>query len=263
MINKLYLCLSLTILLSSCSKSLIQIFDTQSTNTQILDGFYVFETDMVKITYSFWTSNGIMSFSVYNKLGVPIYVDWKNSSFIYNDNKLDYWIDESQTQSLSYYRGYYYNGPLLKPGYSYNEGLQSSNSSTLKPERLTFIPPKSNYYRSQFYLWPGEHYKLKAITKFSVVPRNDNQNKKTKVYTEEFSRSNSPLRFRNYLTFSFTESSPQYFFVDNEFFLNSVKQMDYRHFRGKVIGLDENGFQEYEKPFKRKTSFYIKFQGRD
>ncbi len=227
------------------------------------EGLYVFESDTVKITYSFWAENGIMSFAVYNKLDVPIYIEWKNSSFICNDNKFDYWIDESQTKSLAYYHGYFYSGPLLKPGYTVGESRQSSTSSTLKPERLTFIPPKSNYYRSQFYLWPGSYYKFNTNTKISSDPRSDNKKKKTKVSTEEFTEHNSPLRFRNYLAFSLSENSSQYFFVDNQFHLASIVQMDYKHFRGKKLGYDKYGDMEYEKPFKNKTAFYLKYIGKN
>lgn len=64
-------------LFSSCSKQFIQVFDTSTTNTKLTDGFWVYETDSIKLTYSFWADKGVMSFSVYNKLNKPIYIDWK------------------------------------------------------------------------------------------------------------------------------------------------------------------------------------------
>lgn len=248
----------LSVLLTSCSKPFVQIFETATTNTQLKNEYFVCETDTVIITYSFWTSKGIMSFAVYNKLDKPIYIDWKNSSFIYNDNKLNYWVEETQTNISSYYGGYFYNGPLLKPGFTINEGIQNSTSSTIKPERVTFIPPKSNYYRSQFYLLPVDYYKVNLNCQTSVVPRNDKPNKKTTIYSEDFSFNNSPLRFRNYLAFSFAENSQQFFYIDNGFYLTSVKEMDYRHYRGERVGLDKNQRPIYGKsPFKKETSFYI------
>ena len=249
----------LSVLLTSCSKSFIQIFDTATTNTQLKNEYFVYETDTMKITYSFWTSKGVMSFAVYNKLDKPIYIDWKNSSFIYNDNKLNYWIEQTQTNISSYYGGYFYNGPLLRPGFTINEGVQNSSSSTLKPEKVTFIPPKSNYYRSQFYLWPVDYYKVNLNCQTSVGPRNDKPKKKTTVYSEDFSFANSPLRFRNYLAFSFTENSQQFFFVDNEFYMTTVKEMDYRHYKGKLLGFDKKNLPIYEKSrFEKETSFFIK-----
>lgn len=239
-------------LLTSCSKSFIQVFDTASTNTQLKGDYFIYETDTVKITYAFWASKGVMSIGVFNKLDKPLYIDWKNSSFIYNDSKFNYWIEETKTNTDSYYGGYFYKGPLIKPGLTINEGLQSSTSISVKPERITFIPPKSNYYRSQFYLLPIGYYKINLNAKKTTVPRNDNPKKKTNIYSEEFSLENTPLKFRNYLAFTFTENSPQFFFIDNNFYLNAVREMDYRHYLGK-----DNGNYNYEKPFKKMTSFYI------
>lgn len=256
--KKLFFLIFTVILFSSCSKSFIQIFDTATTNAKSSEGFWVFETDTIKVTYEFWASKGVMSFSVFNKIDKPIYIDWKNCSFIYNSNKLNYWVDEQQSALLSYYGGYYYNGPLIKPGYSINEGVQASASTTVKPERITFIPPKSFYYRSQFYLMPVDYFKIdrkKAIK--SVVARNDKPKKQTTVYEMNFDNSTTPLKFRNYLAFSFTENATNFYFIDNEFYLTSLKEMDYRHYRGKILTSKEVN-REYEKPFKKKSSFYIK-----
>ena len=245
-------------LLSSCSKEYIQIFDTATTNTKPTDGFYVFETDSIKVTYEFWTTKGVMSFSVYNKLDKPIYIDWKNCSFISNSNKLNYWVDEQQSTLVSYYGGYFYNGPLIKPGYAINQGIQTSASTIVKPERITFIPPKSFYYRSQFYLLPVNYFKLDAKTAAkTTVPRNDNPNKKTSVYEQNFDYSTSPLKFRNYLAFSFSENSTNFFFIDNEFYLTDVKEMNYKHYLG-TTNTDKEGNIFYSRPFKKKSSFFIK-----
>ena len=239
--------------LTSCSKSFIQVFDTASTNTQLKGDYFIYETDTVKITYAFWASKGVMSIGVFNKLDKPLYIDWKNSSFIYNDSKLNYWVEETKTNTDSYYGGYFYKGPLIRPGFTINEGLQSSSSISMKPERITFIPPKSNYYRSQFYLLAVDYYKINLNCKKTTVTRNDNPKKKTNIYSEEFSLENTPLKYRNYLAFTFSESSPQFFFIDNNFYLTSVREMDYRHYQGKYTGN-----YIYEESFKKMTSFYIR-----
>lgn len=244
--------------LTSCSKSYIQIFQTNASYQKNQEGEWVFENDTVKLTYNFWNETGIISFSVYNKLNVPIYIDWKNSAFIYNGNKLNYWVDKEETKSIGSYAGFAYKGPLIKPGFSYNEGIQSSATTTTKPERVTFIPPQSNYYRSQFYLLPIQYFKIdskKCVR--TTVNRNDDSRKKTNVYEVNYNRDDSPLKFRNYISISMAENATSFSYIDNEFYLQSVKEMDYRHYRGAVVS-NSNGINEYSKPFKNKTSFYIK-----
>ncbi len=257
--RKITTAIILTIILTSCSKSFVQVYETASTNTNYNGDYFVYETDTVKITYGFWAIKGIMSMAVYNKLDKPIYIDWKNSSFIYNDNKLNYWVEETKTNYLSYYGGYFYSGPLIKPGFTINEGLQSSLSQTVKPERITFIPPKSNYYRSQFYLLPNSNYKFDVNSKPTSVSRNDDPKKKTNIYSIEFLSNNTPLTFRNYLAFSFAETTQQYFFVDNNFYLKRVDEMDARHFR-KARLVNNQIFYDVLPQFHKQNCFYIELE---
>jgi hypothetical protein len=254
-----YVILTLVVI-SGCSEiGVIQVFDTSTTNTKLsTDGYWVFENDSVKLTYSFWAKKGLMSFSVYNKLDKPIYIDWKNSSFIVNSNKLDYWVDEQQSNLIGYYGGYYYNGPLIKPGFTVNEAVQATTSTTIKPERITFIPPKSFYYQSKFYLMQKDFFLINThMAQKLEMHRNDNPKKMTTVWEQNFDYSKSPLKFRNYLAFSFAENSSNFFFIDNEFYLSSVREMDFIHYLGKS-NTDENGNTEYSRPYRKYTSFYIK-----
>lgn len=251
-----------TILLSAC-KNYVQVFNTNSSISLEDEGTYVYENDSLKITYSFWKENGLMTFSVYNKLDKPIYVDWRRSSYIDNSVKLDYWKDEEQSTTLSLYETYSYNGPILKPGYI----VGTSQTSTVKEERITFIPPQSYYYRSQFYLLPIDFFELDTKTDFNEVPRNDNPNKNTKVYKATFSKESSPLVFRNFLTFSLSEDFKTEFYVDNEFYINEILEMDQRHFEkfklddsknGKWYVRDEEGNPIKVSSFHKHSSFYIR-----
>jgi hypothetical protein len=236
-------------LLSSCATQMIQVFDTSTTNTKLVDSNWVFENDTVKIVYSFWESNGKMEFTVYNKLNKPIYIDWKNSSFIYNGNKLDYWIEEqktSQASSAAYYKGIIFQG---------------SSSTTVKPEKVTFIPPNSLYSRSpKFHLQPTLLVVSHAMENQITVPNYINPKKTDTIIQENFTFSDSPLKFRNYLAFSFSENSESFFFVDDEFYLSSVKEMTHQTFLGIPIKWDDGKPTGYGKsPYQHQTSFYIQF----
>lgn len=245
------------IFLESCG-GYVQLFNTVSLDSKLEAGYWVYETDSVKITYEFWANKGVMSFSIYNKLNFPIYIDWKNSSFVYNGSKLNYWEDEFQTTSKSTSYGYLYSGPLLKPGYLFSNVNQFTTSQTIKPERLTFIPPNSTYYRSQFYLLPIQYFNFDEdnLTE-KVVQRNDLPNKNTVMYEESFSVNESPLIFRNFLAFTTSESSNNFFYSDNEFFLSQATEMKYSHFKGKSF-TTENNHIGFEYPFRKGSSFFLK-----
>ncbi|RKS55262.1 hypothetical protein BC962_0221 [Gillisia mitskevichiae] len=255
----------ISLLLFGC-KSYVQVFNTNSSIKTDEKGFYISENDSVKITYSFWKAKGLMTFSIFNKLDKPLYIDWKKSAYIDNSVKLKYWNDEEKSKSISSYGSYLYDGPLLKPGYAVSASRGASVSSTVKVERITFIPPASNYNRSQFFILPIPFFKIDTKARFEEVTRNDNLKKTTKVYKVDYTKENSPLVFRNFLTFSTTEDFETEFYVDNEFYVDEILEMDERHFgqyrkdetkKGGYDIRDENGelllFSDYEKP----SSFYL------
>lgn len=256
--RKFSLIILLCLMLLGCTSSYVQVFETNSSIERDTDGFYVYENDSLKMTYSLWKAKGLMTFSIYNKLDKPLYIDWKKSSYIDNSVKLNYWVNEEKTIGLSAYVSYYYDGPLLKPGFAINSAGLASLSSTVKVERITFIPPSSNYYRSQFHILPINFFKLDTKTEFDEVPRKDKPKKSTRVYKATFTKEESPLVFRNFLTFSFSEDFETEFYVDNEFYIQQISEMDKRHFEQYSFTRDDNGnpimFSDFEYP----SSFYLK-----
>ena len=144
-----------------------------------------------------------MSFVIFNRQQKPLYIDWKKSAYIDNSVKLNYWIDEEKMTSTEYYGSYLYNGPLIKPDYAVGETVGIKKSSNVKVERITFIPPKSKSFRSKFYILPVIFCKLMAPESYEVQ-RNDDTRKKTIVYEKSYENNNSPVVFRNFLTFSYS-----------------------------------------------------------
>ena len=248
----------LLISLTGCTKY-VQVFDTASTNTQLNNSYFVYETDTLLIKYYFWAKNGILAFSVFNKLDKPIYIDWKNSSFVYNDAKLDYWNDNETYYTVGIYKSLAYQGNLILPDFSTSEGVSVSTTQKVKPERVTFIPPKSNYYKSSFNILPL-HYVM-VNYKDSAVQRNDNLKKKTILHIKRFFNNSSPIRFRNFLALSLSENFQNVFYVDNEFYVSSITEMDDRHFyKSSRVPIGDRYSDHYTTVyqyfFKKITSFY-------
>ena len=244
----------ITFCLFSC-KTFIQVIETDSTNTTTENELFTYENDTLKIIYSFWGANGIMSFAVYNKLNIPLYIDWKKSSFISNSKKLTYWVNKTTTDVTSYYGNYYYTGPLIKPQAFANIGKGVSNSTSVIDERISFIPPQSYLNKSQFLILPGGYFELDINSKFDEVPSLISPKLKAKIYYQNFNLKNNPLKFRNFLSFSITENFQEEFYVDNAFFIKSVKEMSTKQF--KIASRDEKGNHIFVYPHKKPTSFYL------
>lgn len=232
-LKKYFITIAIFLLFTSCSKKhFITILKTESTNTHLRDSSFVFENDTIKITYNFWCNRGLLSYSIYNKLAVPLYIDWKKSSYIVNENKLNYWVDKEQTNVVSYYQGLGYRGPLLAPGYTATTSVGVSSISKYKEERITFIPPKSYIYRSSFYL-VDKLYTFPEPTSYNEVENNYDYSKKAKkeyIGKEIFNKTNSPFTFRNFLSISTNEKFDTEFYVDNDFWVTGLQKMNSKQF---------------------------------
>lgn len=220
--------------LFSCTKY-TYVYETQALNSAIIKndkGFYVYENDTVKIVYSFWSDKGILAFSLYNKLNVPLYINWKRSSFVQNENKLDYWREESITKSTTRSRGVSATGigvsnsalmPLLALASSAHVSV--TNQVTVIPEKITFMAPHSSIYKANFYL-----YNLKGVSQNRTwkqetinYPSYPNKpDKKIQVKTSRAIPSNTPINFRNFLTISTSEDFNKEGYIDNPFYVSSI-----------------------------------------
>ena len=263
---RLFVICIVVVTLVGCSPRYVQLFKTKANNSISTDSTYKYESDTLLINYSFWYNKGIMAFSIYNKLSIPLYIDWKRSSFVSNIYKFNYWSDEVVTKGKSFtssagssYGGIFrYNGPLIIPYLTLNNTSTVSSSTfeskAVKPERITFIPPKSVIYKSTYFLTERD-YTEKIGAMQSIEKRADNpKRKKTTIYTRNFSEANSPLVFRNFMTISSSEDFKNESYIDNGFFVHEIKIIDKRHF--EVWQLDSKGKTIYVNKYKKGVDFY-------
>lgn len=239
----------LIVFISSCT-SYVQLYETRPISTlQSSADSYTFENDTLKIVYSFWANHGSLSYSVFNKMEVPIYIDWKKSSYIRNSQKINYWKDITSTSGMfntsgSVFRGSIYENSLL-------------NVTSVKPESISFIAPKSTIYLSQFALFTSPKTDLSEVFDIDSAIRTDNSAKKTELRSQKYNETNSPLIFRNFLTISTSDKFEKDAYIDNGFYLYKVTEMDKRHFQGKEIMNNDDQVVGYQLPFKTEKGFYV------
>lgn len=216
-------------LVSGCTKY-AQIAYTAATNEKLQDkdNYFVAENDTLQVVYSFWQEKGVMSFLVYNKLDIPLYLDWKKSSFIINGNKTDYWSDGTKTRV-------YVSG--TNSSYGYGASIWTSIFTQVeitksKAERITFIPPKSYINISASKLVDATHFNMENAEKRQMsVPEGSSNT--FQVYFVSADRNNSKIVFRNFLTYSTKETFDSEYYLDHEFYVR------------KVVTVEERSFQRY------------------
>jgi len=221
------------IFLSSCVPVYkAQLFNIEAVNLKDNEKAWVFENDRIKVKYDFWAQNGVMSFEVFNKLDSPIFIDWKNSALVYNGNKNDYWIDE--VNSLSNSSSLAVNSLFLNNSVIQN-GKSQSLTKSVRTERITFIPPRTNIRYSKFKLINDEFIDFKLTNDNIVKEKSKVNSKKVAIkYQLLFDNTNTILTFRNYLTYSLSENFKDYSFINNEFYLSNIKEMNSKEFDSKI-----------------------------
>ncbi|HWK07061.1 MAG TPA: hypothetical protein VNS58_25685 [Puia sp.] len=241
---------------ASCSKY-TQIFQTKPATPGITSGdLLYFENDTVKITYSFWHKNGTLAFSIYNKLNIPIYIDWKKSSLVKDGQKFNYWSEETITKKINKRADRFYMSygdyELLGVSSGSSEGISHSR----KPERITFLAPHSNLIKIKFALYPFTDDKLNNN---AIAGSMDNpiSKKPVAITYKEFKESNSPLSFRNFLTISTSEKFENEVYIDNGFYVSRISQMKKDNFSGKELYDKGSNKMVYEMPFRSAALFFI------
>jgi hypothetical protein len=246
-----------------CTTPYYQLVETKTTNTKVVDDNYVFENDSIKVTYNFWLDRGILNFTIYNKLKKPLYIDWKKSSYINNSIKMNYWNDEASTKTISEYESSSFIFLGSRDVYSKTNGI--SSSLTTKPEIITFVPPNSNYTRKQFYLTPKSFIKIPVNSyRIEKIPAFNDPEKQATLYVKDFQKDESPLVFRNFITFSFSDKFDQEFYLDHEFYISRVTKMEKKQLgkykvdkkTGNIIR-DEDGRFKIFSHYEKGTSYYV------
>lgn len=178
------------------------------------DQSFKFENDTLRVLYDFQSMNGALRFRIYNKLSKPLYINWKESAFILDDQFSTYWLDEYVTN------GYVYNKYFDWEGYFRLRGPYIF-AVAHRQDPVSFIPPASELAQFEYIVKPGSAYnpvRLKSLAE----PNGVLEEKKKMQY--RFEKERTPLKFRNYLTFSLDEAGSKKFAFTHTFWVSEVKQ---------------------------------------
>jgi hypothetical protein len=165
---------------------------------------FTYETDSIRVQYSFNGQNGPVQIDIYNKREQPIYVDWRKSALIVNENTIPYWIEESVFNATSQV------DPVLP--------LTNTTGLLVKPEPIGFIPPKASIKKNSLFV-RRDFFALPQTSFNNVSKVTLNGERVTKYY---FQQNDSPLKFRSYVTLSTREDFSNSTVLDNQFWVSEI-----------------------------------------
>jgi len=238
---KLFIAIAAITIMSACSHT-TRLVETKANNaSKMNDNSVTFENDSIRVTYDLWSESGIMFYSVYNKTNMPLYIDWKRSAYVEENRIFPYYNNRSvaETQYIPTVNG--------------NTVVMTPRATTVSEERITFIPPRTlvtNPITWKIFSGGMSTYSSKNKDRIRIETvdlKNDKNatldeapktytkgNKGTsKVYSKTFTKDQSPLLFRNYISYSAYEDFRKESHLETEFYISKLSEMDTRQFNGK------------------------------
>ncbi|AHM63358.1 hypothetical protein D770_25565 [Flammeovirgaceae bacterium 311] len=178
-------------------------YNTVSSNLEANENqeFYL-ENDSLIIKYSFYGDGGPVHISIYNKMEVPLYVDWKRSALVLNDQSHTYWQNKSSLEATE--QGHQVS---LTP-------MITSSSATISgeirgDEATAFIAPMA-YSQADMLRINLPFLDFETTEKEHRVKVNTKEGLRAAT-RYQYAFEDSPLKFRSYLTIStdptFTQAS--------------------------------------------------------
>jgi len=204
------LCIGLVSLFFLSGCSVYQHVSLESNMEQNDKLEYLIENDSTTIAYSFDGQNGPIHIRLSNKSDKPLYVDWRKSALITNGQSVSLWKDEAKINA---------NATEYKvlPENEIINSTSSIDGSIVRKDKVTFIPPHSsilvNSYALQSKFFTNPDRKSERVM-LSTTEGNVNARKFS------FSKEDSPLNFRIFLSISGDESFKNPVQFDNSFWVS-------------------------------------------
>jgi len=208
--------------LSSCNKLYYQVYEVNSKDMVQKDNSLVYENNDLKLMYNLWGENGAVGFIIQNKTNNDLFIDLTQTFFILNGKANDYFKNREFTKtsineaSLSaFYISNWSNDLWTKRYYVPVTAKVSKGASTgvtTKEKAIICIPANS---------W-------KVIDEYKVVPSiRQTCDKKTdypkhKAVVSTYNKDNSPLKFRNRISYAFDKECKNLKQIENEFYVSDI-----------------------------------------
>jgi len=248
----------LLVLLSSCNSLQLvtnspirfyQIYTISSESVHLIGDSYRIDSGNISIEYNFWAEKGNGSFILYNNSDKEIFVDLGRSHLLVNGIAYTYYPNLT-TESFS---------KLTTDGIELKINLWSPTheaSIANLETRIICIPPASGKLIPSYKLNSG----IIQDCDYAILPKNGQSE------IMKFNKDNSPLLYRNILTYSFSEDFNEAFIINNDFWMSELVNVQDTEFK-----ISEEVFECERKPkihitvypFKNPFNFYMGYGWND
>lgn len=245
--KKLYLAaIAVSLLLSSCSKVFYQVYNTEAPGMVEDESSLVYENEDCRLLYNLWAEGGNAGFVIQNKTEKDLFLILSQTFFIKNGKAFDYFKNReyANTESIDYSSGITASGKFydlvniwgdwhkVPKGLSFKTGKVKGRSSTIttKEASVVCIPAHSYKFIKEYSI---SDRLIKTCDRRQLYPKRESR----PVY---FTKEDSPLSFKNRISYSFDKDGGALKHIENEFWISEV--INY----SKKKALDKKKYKECE-----------------
>ncbi|WP_134088405.1 hypothetical protein [Olivibacter sp. XZL3] len=219
--NRLFSLLALVFLLSSCSTYYVSKLNSPDLGKNEETGVFTFENDSVRIAYNFFGEDAPVTIDVFNKMDVPLYIDWQRSALIVGDQATSYMGDNlviNGRTSSSNYRTVY--------DWRQSRGEGTFDGTATIPRGLTFVPPKAKVEQTKLKL-ANLFYEGIADSSYQSAALATTEGTVKKIKVRDYSQENTPLAFRSYLTLYVQDNTdkPRPMIFEQKFYVDQITKL--------------------------------------
>ena len=201
----------------------------------------------LRLDYDFWHEDGGVVCTVTNLTAAPLYVDLSRTQLIVNGLAQDYYQDEELTTTIAVARTH------SLYGYSGATSTQSARTRAQRARPMLQVPPHAAIVVSGLSAVPSRllHCELEKW-------------KASKPATVSFTEANSPLKFRQFLTYSARPDGSEPRTMDHAFWVERISNMSLGSFRGASVKDERCGKKmlttHAAMPYAKEGSLYVAFR---
>lgn len=184
---------SMALMMSSCSST--YFYSTLETTNydveKVENGDFLYENDSLWIAHCFKGEDAPIQITVFNKLDVPLYVDWNRSALILNNVAHSYVTGNTQIISSTESTTYHYP-------WGTSDTRSTTQGTMITPKNVSMIPPQTMITEKT----------LRLAAQFDEIAKN--KYTKGKLGTKDgmvapidrikFEQDNTPVRFGSYVS---------------------------------------------------------------
>ena len=244
---------------ASCKGPYYQVYEMGSNSLVQKANSMVFENDDVRVLYNLWSKDGRVAFSIQNKTEKDLFVDMSQSFLIVNGLAKDYYRDREITVSSESAVGATFGNDLWARQYyvpaKTTVARSSANAVTEHERPVICIPAKAYKSFGSYTLAPALQIKCS----------NDVDMPKSQSNVATYAESNSPLKADNRIAYSAYKNCRDLKFIDNDFYIVSVKNYSSKAAVEKVKAkencYDKQATATYQFKIGGPNKFYNTYKG--